>query len=460
LLELVSQDDETRKRTMMGHIAGLKAHLAGWQRDYTLMMDLASQAISYLPRNHWICAYCAMMMGVAFWGSGNLQAAKGAFLEAAAVGQVSGNKRVAVTSAVYLGHALELEGHLEQAMELLQDSFQLAKQDGRELSVAGYLHVEVARILYELNEVDLAGQHLMDGIKLCQRLSDSRVEQLGHCLLARLHLARGDLAKAVHSIRNAERARVAPEAKVDMRGAEYPEVRLWLKQDKLGEVETWLDENDANLDHITHFKTKLTYTMHARALIALGRAHTGGTYLNGALDLLRELLGMAERNGWGGKVIEILALQALAFQAKRDILDAMAALARALALAEREGFVRVFVDEGPPMAHLLREAATRGVGPDYARRLLAAFPAAGAKEAGPSERQVLNSRFVEPLSDRELDVLELLAEGLTNREIASRLFLSLNTVKVHTRNIYGKLDAHSRTQAAARARALGILSSA
>ena len=127
------------------------------------------------------------------------------------------------------------------------------------------------------------------------------------------------------------------------------------------------------------------------------------------------------------------------------------------ALAEPGGFLRTFVREGPPMARLLYEAVKRGIAPDYARRLLAAFPVALAEQAAPPETRISNAALVEPLSERELEVLQLIAEGLTNREIASRLYLALNTVKAHTRNIYGKLGVHNRTQAVARARALGIL---
>ena len=128
-------------------------------------------------------------------------------------------------------------------------------------------------------------------------------------------------------------------------------------------------------------------------------------------------------------------------------------------LSNEKGFTRIFVDEGPPMARLLYEAVTHGITPDYARRLLAAFPVAEPEQTVPLKTQASKSDLIEPLSERELEVLQLIAEGLTNREIADRLFLSLNTVKVHTRNIYGKLDVHHRTDAVAKARALGILHS-
>jgi LuxR family maltose regulon positive regulatory protein len=135
----------------------------------------------------------------------------------------------------------------------------------------------------------------------------------------------------------------------------------------------------------------------------------------------------------------------------------MVPLERAFCLAEAAGFVRVFVDEGEPMARLLYEAATRGIAPDYTRRLLAAFPVAEPEQAGPPKTQTPKSEMVEPLSERELEVLRLIAGGLTNQEVATRLFLTLNTVKAHTRNIYGKLNVHSRTQAIARSQELGLL---
>ena len=142
--------------------------------------------------------------------------------------------------------------------------------------------------------------------------------------------------------------------------------------------------------------------------------------------------------------------------AQGSVAQALAALKRALSLAEPGGLVHVFVEKGAPMAQLLYQAAARGLKPEYAGRLLASFPTSEAPEPfqeAPAERAAM----VEPLSEREIEVLQLIAEGLSNREIAEKLFLSVSTVKVHTYNIYSKLDVHSRTQAVAKARALGIL---
>jgi LuxR family maltose regulon positive regulatory protein len=178
-----------------------------------------------------------------------------------------------------------------------------------------------------------------------------------------------------------------------------------------------------------------------------------------ALGLLSRLLEAAEAGERTSKAIEILGLQAMAAQAKGDTSLALGAIENALTLAVPEGFVQTFVDEGPPMAHLLYEALGRGMEPEYVSRLLAAFPVAEPEPAASAGSQPQESDLIEPLSERELEVLQLVAEGLTNREIAARLFVSPNTVKGHTRNIYGKLAVHSRTQAIARATALGLLSS-
>ena len=171
-------------------------------------------------------------------------------------------------------------------------------------------------------------------------------------------------------------------------------------------------------------------------------------------DRLDTLLPPAEDAGRMGTVIEISALRALALRALGDIDKALGALERALQLAEPEGYARVFIDEGEPMAHLLRQAANRTIAPSYVGQLLAVLGTITKDQPA-----IDMSSLVEPLSDREIQVLELLADRLSNSEIAQRLFISLPTVKSHTRNIYGKLGVHNRKEAVVRARALSILPS-
>ncbi len=137
----------------------------------------------------------------------------------------------------------------------------------------------------------------------------------------------------------------------------------------------------------------------------------------------------------------------------------MISLGRALTLAEPRGFYRIFVDEGPSIAPLLYQALDRGIAPDYVRRLLGAFPIDEPEQVDHAEPPGFEAGYIEPLTEREIQILQLIAAGLTNPEIATRLFLSLHTVKTHTRNIYGKLGVHTRTEAVAKARGLGILPS-
>jgi len=456
LLNSFSNDD-SQKQEMVGYVAGLKAIQSLWQRDFKNGLVFANQAIENLPENNWIRGYCAIVLGSSYWGSGDLTGAKDAYKESYLVGQASGSMMLAVSGGCNLAHAIELEGHLQEALELFQDLFKFVEQDGKVLPVAGYIHVEIARLFHELNQLDLASQHLIDGIQLCKQLADGRAETIGHGLLTRVQLAQGNIAEAINSVQNAKDANPSPDTPFDLRGGEYPEIWLWLKENNLKNLDAWLKENRAKVDEGSFFQ-RISFAMHARVLIALGLEYSDGTYINDALELLKRLLELIEDNSWGKKVVEILALQALAYDADGKTAQAISTLERALIMAEPEGFIRTFVDEGPPMARLLYAALEQGISPDYVQRLLAVFPDIEPEQVISSQMQIADSEWIEPLSERELDVLKLIAEGLPNQEIASKLYLSLNTVKAHTRSIYGKLGVNNRTQAGARARALGIIS--
>jgi len=198
-------------------------------------------------------------------------------------------------------------------------------------------------------------------------------------------------------------------------------------------------------------QTSVEHRLLKYELIVLARLLIAQERHDETLSLLEYLLPTVERHDRLGMAIEIHLLRALAFQAQGNLERAVASLERALSLAEAAGHVRIFVEEGEAAARLLYLAAERGIAPEYAGRLLAAFP-----ELEPAAREP-QAEMVEPLSERELDVLRLIAEGLPNQEIAQSLVVSLSTVKWHAGNIYGKLGVGNRTQAVAKARSLGIL---
>jgi LuxR family maltose regulon positive regulatory protein len=369
-----------------------------------------------------------------------------------------------------------LEGKLHRAVASAQEALRLAtprraasrrvarQAEGGRLPVAGYALVYLGGIHYEWNDLGAAEDHLVQGIELCARVGLALDQIVGYAWLARLRQAQEGPAGAREACQEAE------QLSRKMRGYLYARrwvedctVRLWVAQGQLDALAHWAEGTDLRVDDEIEFTRELEHLILARALVVLGRQAPKSGHLADAFQLLARLLDAAEGAGWMGKAIEILALQALAHQAQRDTAQALASLQRALTLAEPEGYVRVFLDEGAPMAALLREAAERGIAPNYVQKLLGS----GSDEGRRTERAqtkdepspvVRPSSFVDPLSARELEVLALLSDGLTNQEIATRLFLAVSTVKVHTRNLYSKLDVHSRTQAVARAHELGLLS--
>jgi LuxR family maltose regulon positive regulatory protein len=195
----------------------------------------------------------------------------------------------------------------------------------------------------------------------------------------------------------------------------------------------------------------------------LARVYVANAQADEALTILKPLLEAAEKRGRTGNLIRLLAVQALALTAQGERESAAQALGRALTLAEPEGYVRTFVDEGDPMRSLIADLRLRIADArlrSHAEKLLAAFPSVASADAAVparSEIRIPRSEMIEPLSERELEVLRLIAEGLSNQEIAHRLFLSVPTVKWHTTHIYGKLGVTNRTQAVTQARALGLL---
>jgi LuxR family maltose regulon positive regulatory protein len=210
-------------------------------------------------------------------------------------------------------------------------------------------------------------------------------------------------------------------------------------------------EDEIDFSSPAGYVRETEYSDLARALIALGRAGE-------ALPLLERLLEAAQSMGRQGDATRYLILRAMAFQALEDKVSALDSLSQALTLAKPEGYVRIFVDEGEPMAILLALAVSQAIAPDYAGELLAAFPEEVRQAVDfDVEMSAIAQPLVEPLSDREIEVLLLMADGLKYKEIAEELVISLNTVRHHTRNIYGKLGVSSRAQAVARARDLNFL---
>ena len=226
---------------------------------------------------------------------------------------------------------------------------------------------------------------------------------------------------------------------------------VWVAQGRLAESMGWVRERGLAVDDDLSYLREFEHITLARVLIARHRSDRQERSFHEAVGLLERLLEAAEEGERTGSVIEILVLQALAHEAEGDTSLALAPLERALTLAEPEGYVRIFVDEGPPMATLLREAAKHGIAAsNYVSQLLRAF----GKAEGITP---VTQRLIEPLSERELEVLRLLGTELDGPEIARELVVALSTIRTHTRNIYSKLGVNSRRAAVDQAEELDLL---
>jgi LuxR family maltose regulon positive regulatory protein len=303
---------------------------------------------------------------------------------------------------------------------------------------------------YEWNELDRATACLERGIARCLQWGHADALITGYTTLARVQLARGQHAQARETYSHA--ARIRAQTAVDPWAIGWIDdcrLRLWLAAGDLPAAVAWAAESGLAAQDALSFVRDLEHVNLARVRVAQGLQRPDGPWLDEALPLLERLVEAAQRAGWVGRAIEALVLRAVALAARGDDRRASAALDRALALAEPEGYVRTFLDEGAPVRALLAQAVRRGA--RYAGALLAAYDAAPAAGARPAISPV------DPLTARERQVLRLLATDLQSPEMAQALVVSVNTVRTHIQHVYQKLAVHSRYEAVARARELGLL---
>jgi len=320
------------------------------------------------------------------------------------------------------------------------------------------MYVGMSELLRERNELDAATQHLLRSKQLGELIGLPQNRYRWHVAMARIREAQGDLDGAVDLLGEAERLYMSGLAP-NVRPIAALRARVWVAQGGLGEALDWTRDRGLSAQDELSYLREFEHITLARLLLARYKSDYGDRAdgsLHEVMGLLERLLQAAEAGERTGSVIEILVLQALAHETQGDISAALGALQRALTLAEPEGYVRLFVDEGTPMAILLEEAAKHWPAQRYVRRLLAAFGA--AREAGKAEDGAPVKRgSIEPLSERELEVLRLLRTELTGPEIARELTVSLHTVRTHTSNIYSKLGVDKRQAAVRRAEDLGLL---
>jgi LuxR family maltose regulon positive regulatory protein len=306
----------------------------------------------------------------------------------------------------------------------------------------------MAEVFYERNQLEPALHHAREGISLGRQLTSTQALATGLATLAWIRQSLGDPAGAREAMDEAYQVMPNPEIVALHNPVPAERARLWLAQGDVKEAARWVEERGLAAEDKPGYARELEYLVLARCLLSRNMPDR-------ALTLLEHLGAAAEAQARMGSVIEVQVLQALGFQAAGKADPAMNVLAQALMQAEPEGYIRTFVDEGRPMAALLHRALARGVTVDYTARLLAAFPS--VDQAVESFPHPVSFPFNEPLSERELEVLRLLATGASNQEIAEKLSIALTTARKHVSNLIGKLGVNNRTQAVSRGRDLGLL---
>ena len=449
--------DKEEFRRLPGMIALLRAGLALARGDIPETVKNARRVLDLAPEDdHLMLGGAASQLGLAAWTSGDLDTARRMTADGIANLRLAGYISPAIGGARVLADIQIAQGRLHEAMTTYERGFQWATEPGAPvLPGAADMYVGMSDLYREHNDLKTATQHLLTSQALGELAGLSPNPYRWCAAMARIRQAQGDLDGALDLLDQAERLYDGAFAP-NVRPVATRKTRVWVVQGRLGEALGWAREQGLTVENELSYLREFDHITLARVLLARYKSDLADGSISGVVGLLERLLKAAEEGGRKGSVIEILVLQAIAYHAQGDLPAALMSLQHALALAEPEGYVRMFVDEGPPMVQLLREASAREITPDYTDKLLAAFEAEKQKSEDKPDLPPAQP-LIDPLSQRELKILQLIAQGLSNREIGERLFLALDTVKGHNRKIFNKLQVQSRTEAIARARELGLL---
>jgi LuxR family transcriptional regulator, maltose regulon positive regulatory protein len=440
-----------------------RAALAQLRGDADQTIAFARRALDALDDGQWMLeSITCWYLAVAAWLRGRLPEAEDAFASNIACWRSTGQSSLSAWAYHYLGEVHLAQGRLDAALGTYQEALKLVDDPGDPApQLAGIAYVGMAAVAYQRGELEAALRYAAEGVALCRQYDYTMPLVAGLAVEAWARQAQGDRDGALEAVREAEQVQLGAAVVGLLNPLPALRARLALADGRLDEARAWVRERRLAAGDEPSYPREREYLVLARVLLAEEAPEP-------ALELLDRWHALAAAQGRTGSVLELRALQALAHAARGDEPAALAALAEAVTLGAPEGYLRVFVDEGAPMAALVarlaagqrQPAADGAVVPlGHLTRLVAAFDQAGAPVPAPARRgAVVVPGLVDQLSARELEVLGLLAAGLPNRAIAEELVVSLDTVKRHVSHILDKLQVANRTQAVARARELGLLS--
>lgn len=456
--------DGEQFRLLPGLIAVFRAGHAQVLGDVTNAVKYARRALDLFPAEEQLGrGAAAALLGLASWTIGDLSAAHRMYADGMARVQMAGNISDVISSTIALADIQIAQGRLHEAMSSYEQSLQLATAQHLEgarpvLRGTADLYVGMSELCREHNDLPAATQHLLKSKELSEHTGLPQNWSRWHIAMARIREAHGDLDGALDLLQEAERLYVS-DFYPNVRPVAALKARVWVAQGRLEEALVWTHEQGLSAHDELSYLREFEHITLARVLLAYYQRNRTDSVGLEVIELLGRLLQEAETGGRTGSVIEILIVQALAYQTQGDSAAALVSLTRALTLAEPQGYIRRFVDEGQPMAQLLRAAAARQITADYTAKLLAALGVEQPKNAvhTPLPTAPTAQPLIEPLSQRELEVLRLFKTELSGPEIAQELVVALSTVRTHTKGIYSKLNVSSRRAAVKRAEDLNLL---
>jgi len=448
--------DEARFRTLPSELASARVYLAQALGDVPGTVEHAQRALDLVPEGDQAArATGVALLALALWARGDLEAAHRTFADALVAMRATGHTLDAIRGTFVLGDLRVAQGRLREAASIYERGLQLAKEEVNPTAPeTDELYLGLSEVHTEWGDLDAAEGFLQTITRSAAGSAYAGNRQRWCTAMARVREARGDLGGALDLLDEAERHDLrSPLPRV--RPIAATKARIWIAQGRLAEAMDWVRSRGLSVEDDLSYVREFEHVTLARLLIARHGARAGERSLDETERLLDRLGTAAEHGGRMGSVIEILVLRSIARQTLGNVRGALDPLTRALGLAEPEGYLRVFVDEGSRMRDLLRHATARGIAGEYTRRVLSAFDEPRRTAAASSP--VAAAGAVQSLTTRELEILRLIAAGLRNQEIADHLSISAATVKRHIANAYGKLGASHRTEALVRAKELKLL---
>lgn len=435
--------DENQLQELPITLAAGRAYHAQAVGNLPATVKYAQQVLELLPDSeHPEWGTATALLGLSQWASGEIEAAHDTLANGLAA-----MKPLDVIIGTFVLAEMKLTlGHIHEAVLTCEHAFRLAAEHGEPMPIGTEdVYSGLAELHREMGDLEAAAQDLARCKELGKKIELPDWQYRYAVAQARLYISLGDLDSALQRLDEAEQVFVRTPLPI-IHPIPALKARVWIKQGELEKAASWARQQNLSMGDELSYLHEFEHITLARLLIAQNQAPA-------AIELLVRLWTAAKNGNRIGSVIEILVLLAIANQTQDNDSAAFSALEQALTIAAPPGLVQVFVDESSAIGSLIYEALSQGIQPKFVKKIIEAVQLDDPKTAKPA----LGSEWIEPLSNREIEVLQLIAEGLTNQEIAAQLYITLNTVKGHTRNIFAKMGVKNRTKAVAKGKILGIL---